>query len=230
MSSVYAAKGPMSGHPYIPGSWGQLSPRLQWAEPPKTLNPSVWKAPKMEVDMTDQWRLHNDDADGSFELQSLKSISPSSPSKATSSSPYSSRVFSPEAMSREYDELLVRSPSHDDMEAHMTTPLIPSTEKLDFSCLIPKAGLVMARAAGPLSSCVCFDQSNKTDETALLGILNEEFMRIELDVMGPEIASRPSDWKSLFKELVVGLSDQEYHEKYYWAKYAGDCVDESQRA
>lgn len=133
-------------------------------------------------------------------------------------------------MSCEYDELLVRSPSHDNMEAHMTTPLIPSTEKLDFSCLMPKAGLVMARAAGPLSSCVCFDQSNKTDETALLGILNEEFMRIELDVMGPEIASRPSDWMSLFKELVVGLSDQEYHEKYYWAKYAGDYVDESQRA
>lgn len=230
MSSVYAAKGLMSGHPYIPGSWGQLSPRLHWAEPPKTLNPRVWKAPTMEVDMTDQWRLHNDDADGSFELQSLKSISPLLPSKATSSSPYSSRVFSPEAMSCEYDELLVRSPSHDNMEAHMTTPLIPSTEKLDFSCLMPKAGLVMARAAGPLSSCVCFDQSNKTDETALLGILNEEFMRIELDVMGPEIASRPSDWMSLFKELVVGLSDQEYHEKYYWTKYAGDYVDESQRA
>lgn len=213
----------------IPGSWSAIAPKPSsgW---PKTLNPKFYTPEtqpsdlESEFDVADQWRFARKGA-FDIELQSLKEYSP--PPSPACSSPLSLKIFSPEATPHEIDIVnFAKLASAASIEPHMTAPLLPDTAPLDFSCLLPQARLVMIRAAAPMASCCDFGAFNKSDENVLLHVMDEEFERLSVgSLRGPKIANQRASLLSTFKELVVGLSPNEYHQKYYWARYVHDDSD-----
>ncbi|KAF3991251.1 hypothetical protein FT663_01724 [Candidozyma haemuli var. vulneris] len=221
---MFSPKMPTPAHPNIPGAWTVGRPKSEWPDPPKTLNPKFYspeppeEASPEEYDVTESWKCQKEEMFGT-ELQSLKGYSPS-PSP-TGSSPFSSKVFSPGLPQEGYvpEEAEVTS----SIEPHMTGPLLPDSAPLDFSCLMPQAGLVMASAAAPMAGCWDFDPANKTDENVLLHVLAEDFDRIALEPeYGPKIMIEQEPWHHTVKGLAWGLSSKEYHKRYYWAKYVHD--------
>lgn len=79
----------------------------------------------------------------------------------------------------------------------------------------------MAKAAGPLAGCWDFEPGNCADENVLLHVLSEDFERVVRTALGPAIDPIPPSWKQIIKELTLGLSPEEYHLRYTWAKYTG---------
>lgn len=202
-----------SDRPSFPGSWVVPSPRSEWLDPPATLNPKYYSSDGRlsTLGITEPFK-NNDVADFGIELQSLKSfLNPPSPA---GSSPLSTQIFSPEIPH------IQTTPSA--VEPHMTEPLLPDSAPLDFTCLLPQAGVTMAQSAGPMAGCWDLNPNNRTDENVLLHVLSEDFERVTRTAKGPIIRAEKRSWKSLLKEMTIGLSELEYHRKYYWAKYTHD--------
>lgn len=199
-----------SDRPSFPGSWMVPSPRSEWLDPPTTLNPNYYSSEGRlsSLGITESFK-NNAEAEYGIELQSLKSfLNPPSP---TGSSPLSTQIFSPEIPHIQTTPSVV--------EPHMTEPLLPDSAPLDFSCLLPQAGATTAQSAGPMAGCWDLNPNNRTDENVLLHVLSEDFERVSKTAKGPVIIAEKRSWKTLFKELTIGLSSLEYHRKYYWAKY-----------
>lgn len=191
--------------PNFPGSWTVRSPAH-----PATLDPAYQPQGPLAVD---NFGLKGE-SPCSIELQSLNGFE--DPPSLAGSSLLSADIFSPEVPHTEATGAV---------EPHMTGPLLPDSAKLDFSCLLPQAGLDMARAAGPLAGYWVFDPENCTDENVLLHVLSEDFERVVQTALGPAIDPVSPSWRQIIKELTLGLSPEEYHLKYSWAKYtsSGDA-------
>lgn len=99
--------------------------------------------------------------------------------------------------------------SREDITPHMSQPLPDDSTPLDFSPILDEIGKVNANTAAPLAGL--WMQLPDENERALFNILAQEF-----DNSGQK--QKPSFW-STAKMLSVGLSEEEYHEHYPWAKF-----------
>lgn len=115
----------------------------------------------------------------------------------------------PQSAETDEESLYFLQSSRDDITPHMSHPLPDDSTPLDFSPILDEIGKVNADTAAPLAGL--WMQLPDENERALINILAQEF-----DNSGQK--QKSSFW-STAKRLSVGLSEEEYHEHYPWAKF-----------
>lgn len=88
--------------------------------------------------------------------------------------------------------------------------LLPDGAKLDFSPINHCKYSSVAKTAAPLASACEFSPGN--DELALLHILSSEMQFLQVQPSEPTFLG-------LLKDLVLGISDSEYLQRYPWSSY-----------
>lgn len=110
---------------------------------------------------------------------------------------------------------------------HMLKPLISDDSPLDLSVVFNNQNKIITY--GPLCSVLEYDPTNRNDEAILLNILSDEISKLDneddKDTYSSEISSK-LEFTAFLKNVgkvmvrwVKGLSYDEYHSLYTWAKY-----------